>query len=80
MAYVTSQPRPIAIAPAEIIDQSQSFQPTRGIWVQLRDLPSPYSHDRAILVCEVEDGQWLAWAPDHGQIQLTRSQFHQIMR
>lgn len=43
-------------------------------WVKLRDLPSPYSSDEALLLCEAEEGRWVAWVPDFGEIVLDPSQ------
>jgi hypothetical protein len=39
-----------------------------GDWVRLRELPSPYSFDEALLLCETEPGNWLAWVPDFGEL------------
>lgn len=44
-------------------------------WVQLREPPSPYSHDEALLLCRHSDTEWIVWIPDHGQMILHRSQF-----
>jgi len=44
-------------------------------WVQLREAPSPYSHDEALLLCQHSDTEWVVWIPDHGQMVLHRSQF-----
>ena len=43
-------------------------------WVQLRERPSPYSHDEALLLCQHSDTEWVVWIPDHGQMVLHRSQ------
>ncbi|HEY9612130.1 hypothetical protein [Allocoleopsis sp.] len=47
-------------------------------WVQLLELPSPFSFDEALLLCQHSDEQWLAWIPDYGEIVLHTSQFCQI--
>ncbi len=52
------------------------FQPQPNIWVSLRDRLSPYSFDQALLLCETEDGAWVAWVPDFGEAILGRHQFH----
>jgi hypothetical protein len=44
-------------------------------WVKLAVLPSPYSHDRAMLLCRHADDEWVAWVPDHGEVILHRSEF-----
>lgn len=40
-------------------------------WIKLRERPSPYSHDEALLLCKTEDGAWIAWIPDYGEITLS---------
>jgi hypothetical protein len=57
--------------------RSSNFAPRPDMWVQLRDLPSTYSYDRALLICELTADQWIAWVPDHGEVLLTRSEFLQ---
>lgn len=52
---------------------SPEYQP--GTWVNLSELPNPYSHDEALLLCENTQHQWIAWIPDHGEIILDRHQF-----
>jgi hypothetical protein len=44
-------------------------------WVQLRELPSPYSHDEALLLCQHSETEWVVWIPEHGQMVLHQSQF-----
>ncbi|WP_404783518.1 hypothetical protein [Altericista sp. CCNU0014] len=44
-------------------------------WVELLQLPSPYSFDEALLLCQVSFDEWLAWIPDYGEICLNVSQF-----
>lgn len=44
-------------------------------WVQLLDLPNPYSSDEALLLCEQSADEWVAWVPDHGEVVLHTSQF-----
>lgn len=53
------------------------FQPESGLWVALRNAPSDYSHDEALLLCETIPGEWVSWVPGFGEITLNRSQFHQ---
>ncbi|ARI83171.1 Genome sequencing data, contig C319 (fragment) [Microcystis aeruginosa PCC 9808] len=38
-------------------------------------LPSPYSFDEALLLCEQDQGRWVAWIPDFGEIILIEGQF-----
>lgn len=47
-------------------------------WVQLRELPSPYSHDEALLLCQHSDTEWIVWIPDHGEMILHRSQIGKV--
>jgi hypothetical protein len=46
-------------------------------WVQLRSLPSPYSHDEALLLCQQSESEWMVWIPNYGEMILHRSQFDQ---
>ncbi|MBE9032911.1 hypothetical protein IQ266_24555 [filamentous cyanobacterium LEGE 11480] len=54
------------------------FVPQRDIWVQLRNAPATYAHDQALLVCELDADEWVAWVPGYGELCLKRSQFHRI--
>ncbi len=51
------------------------FSPMAQTWVTLRDLPSEYSFDQALLLCEADRDTWVAWVPDHGEVRLDRAQF-----
>ena len=53
------------------------FQPEGGLWVSLRNAPSDYSHDEALLLCETFPGEWVSWVPGFGEITLNRGQFYQ---
>ncbi|MBW4446486.1 MAG: hypothetical protein KME38_06290 [Spirirestis rafaelensis WJT71-NPBG6] len=44
-------------------------------WVKLLELPSAYSFDQALLLCQVTEDEWLAWIPDHGEALLNTRQF-----
>ena len=55
-----------------------SFSPQEGLWVQLRNRPSDYAFDQALLLCETFPGEWVAWIPSFGEITLTRGQFLQL--
>jgi hypothetical protein len=44
-------------------------------WVQLLELPSPFSHDEALLLCQHSEDKWIAWIPNHGEAILHASQF-----
>lgn len=48
----------------------------RDSWVKLIELPSEYSSEEALLLCQVSTDSWLAWVPNHGEIQLNRSDFY----
>lgn len=39
-------------------------------WVQLLKLPHEYSHDEALLLCELTADEWVAWIPGHGEAVL----------
>jgi hypothetical protein len=47
-------------------------------WVQLLELPNPYSHDEALLLCQQSEDEWVAWIPDHGEAVLHTSQFIRV--
>ena len=47
-------------------------------WVQLLQPPSAYSSDEALLICPIDDNQWLAWIPDYGDIVLEYGQFEPL--
>ncbi|OCQ96550.1 hypothetical protein BCD64_01225 [Nostoc sp. MBR 210] len=49
-----------------------SCQP--AVWVRLAELPSPYSYDEALLLCQISADEWLAWVPDHGEVTLRLTQ------
>jgi hypothetical protein len=55
----------------------ERFIPQAHQWVQLRDRLSEYSADQALLLCEVESDQWIAWVPNLGQVMLGRDQIVQ---
>ncbi|GAX40110.1 hypothetical protein NIES4075_10720 [Tolypothrix sp. NIES-4075] len=44
-------------------------------WVKLLELPSTFSFDEALLLCQVTEDEWLAWIPDHGEELLNTRQF-----
>lgn len=52
----------------------EAFSPTANQWVQLRDRLSEYSADQALLLCEIDSDQWVAWVPNYGQATLGRAQ------
>lgn len=51
----------------------QEFQ--AGTWVHLLELPSPFSFDEALLLCQVSEERWAAWIPDYGEAVLHTRQF-----
>jgi len=57
-------------------NSAQQCQP--DLWVKLLELPSPYSHDEALLLCQVSADEWLAWVPDHGEVTLHISQWSRV--
>lgn len=62
------------------VSSSYTWSPTteqtlkETTWVKLRELPSPYSYDEALLLCQHSDTEWLVWIPDHGEMILHRYQ------
>ena len=66
---------PVASSTDDAVCQP-TFKPERGLWVALRDAPSPYSHDEALLLCETFPGEWISWVPGYGELTLSRGQFH----
>ena len=46
-------------------------------WVKLRERPSEYSHDEALLLCQHSDTEWIVWIPEYGEMVLHRSQLSQ---
>ena len=56
------------------INQSQQeFKP--DTWVKLLELPSFFSFEEALLVCQISEDEWIAWIPDHGEAVLNTNQF-----
>jgi hypothetical protein len=49
-----------------------------GCWVHLLELPSPFSFDEALLLCQCAEDHWLVWIPDHGEMTLKTHQFCSI--
>nr|WP_199290283.1 hypothetical protein [Leptolyngbya sp. FACHB-36] len=47
---------------------------TPNTWVKLRHLPSAFSFDEALLLCQQSEHTWLAWVPDYGEILLDLEQ------
>lgn len=52
---------------------TQELQPST--WVKLSEVPSSFSFDEALLLCQCSPDSWLAWIPDHGEAVLHISQF-----
>lgn len=44
-------------------------------WVKLLEIPSTYSYDEALLLCQVAEDEWVAWIPDCGEAVLKTRQF-----
>ncbi|HEY9808496.1 MAG TPA: hypothetical protein V6D13_04075 [Halomicronema sp.] len=55
----------------------EEFQP--NTWVKLLDVPSAYSFDEALLLCDLEDDRWVVWIPDHGETVLHSRQFLSVV-
>ncbi|WP_013320558.1 hypothetical protein [Gloeothece verrucosa] len=41
--------------------------PQPGMWIPLEELPSPFAHDEALLICQLSKHQWISWIPEHGE-------------
>lgn len=54
-----------AVLPQSDSDLRTVFQPEIGSWVALRNAPSDYSHDEAILLCETFSGEWISLSLIH---------------
>lgn len=54
---------------------SQEFKP--DTWVKLLELPSRFSFDEALLLCQISEDEWVSWIPDHGEAVLHVSEFCQ---
>lgn len=46
----------------------QFLQP--GEWLNLEELPSPFAHNQALLLCEVSSHKWITWIPNYGEFCL----------
>lgn len=55
----------------------ESPKPQSHTWVQLlaQEYFSPFAGEEALLLCEEENEQWLAWIPSYGEARLNISQF-----
>lgn len=67
--YLRSPSLPVVIPSWEL------ERPKPNTWVKLLALPSEYSADEALLLCECGDREWVAWVPEHGEIVLHESEF-----
>lgn len=45
-------------------------------WVELRQPPSDYAFNEALLLCEVRPDRWTAWVPGYGTIELDTTEFY----
>lgn len=54
----------------------QKFQP--DTWVHLLELPSRFSFDEALLICQLSEDEWITWIPDHGEAILNARQFRPL--
>jgi len=49
-----------------------------GNWVQLLELPAPFSSDEALLLCHEFGDLWVVWVPGYGETVLSSHQFTQM--
>ncbi len=69
----------VAVMPSTLPMVSiDGFVPQRDLWVQLRNSPTSYAEDTALLVCAAAVDVWVAWVPGYGEILLNRSEFHRM--
>lgn len=61
-AAMTSSSKP------DVNRSQQKFQ--ADTWVRLLELPSPFSFDEALLLCQQSEDEWVAWVPNHGEVVL----------
>lgn len=45
-------------------------------WVQMIELPDPFSYDQALLLDRYSEDEWIAWVPDYGEVMLHISEFY----
>jgi hypothetical protein len=38
-----------------------------NIWMKLTQLPHPFAHDEALLLCQHSPTAWVVWIPDYGE-------------
>lgn len=51
-----------------VLTQRRNLKPYT--WVELKELPGVYCYDEALLLCQISNHEWIAWAPDHGEFVL----------
>jgi len=70
---VTGQRQNLDGSSKSYLNSQQNLQ--ASTWVKLLELPSTFSFDEALLLCQVTEDEWLAWIPDHGEALLNTRQF-----
>ena len=78
MAPTTLETAKTTVGPFCWLNKPMSYAaqlPQPSTWVKLRQLPSPYSFDEALLLCQQNDDHWLAWVPAYGEIVLHERDF-----
>jgi hypothetical protein len=60
------------------LSQGHKFQ--AGKWVKILEIPSVYSFDQGLLLCQISNHEWLAWIPDHGEAVLYIWQMQEIVK
>jgi hypothetical protein len=78
IGYSSSVPQVSKTTVADTISVRRAVnQPTLepGIWVCLQERPNDWSHDRALLLCECAEHEWVAWIPDYGEATIHSRQF-----
>ena len=62
------------LATKPYVNQSQQ-EFKADTWVHLLELPSTFSFDEALLLCQISEDEWVAWIPNHGEAVLHTRQF-----
>ncbi len=60
-----------------VLTHGHKFQ--AGKWVKILEIPSAYSFDQGLLLCQISNHEWLAWIPDHGEAVLYIWQIQEII-
>lgn len=71
--------KPVLLIESESsLEQSKAGLEGRSVtqWVQMIELPDPFSYDQALLLDRYSEDEWIAWVPDYGEVMLHISEFY----